>query len=445
MSAARQALSAFMVVVLTTSCGTSFEEIRPDPPPVARSAPAPRATAPAAEVVLVPRVPGRPLVPVTEAELVEFARETMRPFQVVPAAGSEPLDVARLEMVAQYERWCALNHRPPDCAGALQGKQYLDQLGKYRVAFDIALGERWSGFTTELRDMVNVTTLVVFLVATMVTYMAMIALPTGVTQLAAAAFTMLLTAYLGAETLWNLVVGWKDMVMEVNAAKTFDQVYAAGKKYGLRIGAQIARILIMAIMAAVAEGGMVARLLDIPEEIQASRGLFSDSGGKVSLEQLGEVRGAQVGEQGVTLVLAPAGVVAQGAAAVAMAVRGTPASGKAKGDCDEEPRKHHIFTDKNDKSDVRGGPWTPLFEKEFKRAGMTLDDQANLVEVQGHKGPHPEEYHQIVYEELTRALGTCRTTVDCRRRLVTALRELANRIKTPGSNLNRLVTRGCGG
>ncbi len=54
---------------------------------------------------------------------------------------------------------------------------------------------------------------------------------------------------------------------------------------------------------------------------------------------------------------------------------------------------HHIATNKNSVSSVRGGPWTPRFERIFKRAGITLQNAVNKVRVWGHKGPHPEAYH----------------------------------------------------
>ena len=39
------------------------------------------------------------------------------------------------------------------------------------------------------------------------------------------------------------------------------------------------------------------------------------------------------------------------------------------------------------------------------KAGMTLEDAANKVEVPGHSGPHPEAYHKAVYTRLEKATG----------------------------------------
>jgi hypothetical protein len=73
---------------------------------------------------------------------------------------------------------------------------------------------------------------------------------------------------------------------------------------------------------------------------------------------------------------------------------------------------------------------------------MQLKDRENIVPIRGHKGPHPEEYHRIVYRRLDRALGDCGSIAECRARLLPALDDLARDIATPGTDLNRLVTLG---
>ncbi|OJH33920.1 AHH domain-containing protein [Cystobacter ferrugineus] len=72
---------------------------------------------------------------------------------------------------------------------------------------------------------------------------------------------------------------------------------------------------------------------------------------------------------------------------------------------------------------------------------MSMEDTANKVRIPGHKGPHPEEYHQEVYERLEKAVRRCKTTVQCREALTRELGKLAEQIKYVGSMLNKLVTR----
>jgi hypothetical protein len=64
---------------------------------------------------------------------------------------------------------------------------------------------------------------------------------------------------------------------------------------------------------------------------------------------------------------------------------------------------HHLMTNKNYVSTAQGGPWSPKFEEMAKRAGMTLEDAANRVRIPGHRGPHPQAYHEEVYNRLSKA------------------------------------------
>jgi hypothetical protein len=104
-------------------------------------------------------------------------------------------------------------------------------------------------------------------------------------------------------------------------------------------------------------------------------------------------------------------------------------------------QEHHIATDKWDKATHSGGPWTPKFRRIFKKAGMSLNDLANKVRVRAHKGPHSQEYHAAVLEALNDATRSCSSIQQCRVALTRALEKLAREITTPGTKLNKLVTR----
>jgi hypothetical protein len=108
------------------------------------------------------------------------------------------------------------------------------------------------------------------------------------------------------------------MVRELDAATTFNEVRSAGQRYGRLVGAQTAKILILLATAAIAQGGLIARLMKLPQAVQASATLAAETGG-VTLEAVGAVKGAQVLQGGVAITVAGA---AQGAAAVAMAAHG---------------------------------------------------------------------------------------------------------------------------
>ncbi|WP_185633641.1 hemagglutinin repeat-containing protein, partial [Burkholderia stagnalis] len=103
---------------------------------------------------------------------------------------------------------------------------------------------------------------------------------------------------------------------------------------------------------------------------------------------------------------------------------------------------HHICTDKNCVSTSNGGPWTPRFQQLFDGADMSLQDQANKVLVDNHVGPHPQAYHDAVYNRLTDSVfGLQPKTPEYANALRNELNAIGNEIKTPGTPLNKLVTK----
>ena len=108
---------------------------------------------------------------------------------------------------------------------------------------------------------------------------------------------------------------------------------------------------------------------------------------------------------------------------------------------DEAAPVHHLATNKNFKSSARGGPWSPRFESIFNRAGMDLDDAFNKVRVPGHQGPHPEAYHQAVYDRLVEATrGLDGATY--RSALEEELTAIGTEAAKDGTLLNVLLTNG---
>ncbi|WP_414641023.1 AHH domain-containing protein [Archangium sp.] len=98
---------------------------------------------------------------------------------------------------------------------------------------------------------------------------------------------------------------------------------------------------------------------------------------------------------------------------------------------------HHLATDKNVISSIRGGPWTPGFKAIFARAGMTLAAQENQVFLKGHGGPHPEAYHEEIFRRLQDAVRDCKTQQMCRASLVGELKKMQMRSAhlAPGSTV----------
>jgi len=220
-------------------------------------------------------------------------------------------------LTRQYFAWCESRGRVRDCSGAVRNG-VLDEDGRYAVAFDVALGAQWDGFTEEMRGLLDPVMLRIYLLSAMVFYMGLLAFPGLVTQALAVGIAVVLTAYLGARVLWELIDGWVQMVREAGAATTFEQLRAAGERYGRTLGANTARILVMAVAGVLSEGGIAARLADMPKSAEASAALARDSGGALSLmDAVVNASDVRVTATGVTVMLQPA-AVASWATGVAM-------------------------------------------------------------------------------------------------------------------------------
>ncbi len=290
-------------------------------------------------------------------------------------------------------------------------------------------------------ELFNSPTVLLSVAMSMLLYMTAWAAPEPLFSKAfAAAVTIgLLMTYTTVE-LYNVGHACLNLYREAEAARTVEQLHAVAERFGKAIGGVGLRVLVTVAGAKLArglpevpKGGIWARLS--PPRFafgggDARGGLIFGSGARAQVT---------VADGTVVLMGVAASTTAHAASAAVASIRTTGACRDAsnKGDA----KGHHIATDKNDKSESSGGPWTPRFLELFERAGMDLADPANMVYLIGHQGPHPEAYHREVYRRLEDALGVCQTQVDCRPRLVEELDGLAADICKPGSRLNALATK----
>ena len=324
---ATRTLASVLAALLAVSCGTVRES---RPPDIEGRVFLPRA--PRAVASPVPEEPEfrraieelLPYVNVEEA-LADLRRMVADPrfhdrqpgeLRVVRASwGSGP---AALEEIARgYRAFCAAVRR----TNCLQGP--LTDSSVYQIAFDFALGSQWDGFVGELKTTIDPSTIQIVLLTGLVIFMATIAIPELTSKIPAAAATMVLTAYLGARAVCDLIFGWIQMVKELDAARTFDEVRAAGQRYGHLVGAQTARTLVLLATAAIAQGGLIARLMRLPRAAQASTALAAETGG-TGLEAVAAVKEVRVVQSGVAITVVG---VAKGAVSVTMAGQSAPQRG----------------------------------------------------------------------------------------------------------------------
>jgi hypothetical protein len=350
--------------------------------------------------------------------------------KLVPQGASMPLEGAltpeEQQLASRYKAWCRSAHGyEGDClGGALVEGKYLDMRGRYMWAMALSKSPVLEEFERALGEMVSMQAVMQAAMCLIVTLLMLLAMPEPMTKVVAAWGTAALIVWVGALTLYNLITGWFELMKEVRGATTFEQIRDAGERFGKlfsREAAQAFALIAMAMLTHTAKG-FGEQVATLPGSAQVSMQAVGREG--LLLSEVSTVESVAVTAEGFTVALPPF--------ALAMA-------GKGRGNRTED---HHLATIANRKSALRGGPWTPLFEEFFARAGMRLQDPENVVPIPGHKGPHPQRYHELVYKRLQEALGECRTIAECRARLTGALKKMSTEAATRGTELNRLVTQG---
>jgi len=332
----------------------------------------------------------------------------------------------------EYLRFCETIGKPGDCRKVLMNSPVLTGDGRYALGMSFALEEVIPEMMEAFKDMADPEALKASLYWTMTIYAAMWLAPEpAISKGLATVVTASFVCYIGVDTFWTLIQGWRRMVEELDHATSFAAIREAGKKYGKVMGKNAARAFALLLTAAIGQtaASFSAKVPMLPGSAQASAAGASRVG--IQLAEVAQVEAVAVSADAVTIALAPNAV-----AATAQGV-----TGAASRPVDAEGPEHHIASDKFSTSTNNGGPWTPRYQELFDKAGMSLDDAANKVRVPSHKGPHPQEYHEEVFRRLRDATLECRSIQQCRAALTSELQRLGRLISTPGTRLNKLVTR----
>ncbi|WNG36059.1 HNH endonuclease [Archangium violaceum] len=222
----------------------------------------------------------------------------------------------RAAMSRGYHSWCERRGTPGDCLSLLGTGLDLGPEARRTLALTIPLGSVWDGAVGVWAEMVDPVALQSMLMSAMAGYLVMLAFPNPVTQAAAVSFGCLMVAYLGLDTVWSLLEGWRRLEQETQQARTFNEVREAGERFGRVMGAQVGRLLVM--LATVAIGSTTHLMLKgpppgLPGFTQATRTAKTQLG--LRLAAVGQVRQVLVGPGSFTLTLAPS--------ALAMASQGS--------------------------------------------------------------------------------------------------------------------------
>jgi A nuclease family of the HNH/ENDO VII superfamily with conserved AHH len=325
-----------------------------------------------------------------------------------------------------YARLCERRGSPGDCFSFLGDGPHditLSHRDRFVLALSLSLTPAVEAATGVLRDVS--THAMTALLTGLSLYLVVLMAPEPISKGLALAMTLFLWGYLGRE-FWGLISATKWLWDEVEAASTFHELSDASEQYAQVLGPNTLRVLIvLATWKAGAKGKEAmagSGLPGFPRAVQNAA-----TAGRFHLPTAASEATSVSVLEGRLILTLPSG----SGAILAM---------RQQGD-DKEGDLHHIATVENEKSTLRGGPWTQRLRKLFDKAGMSMEEAANKVRVKGHKGPHPKEYHQEVFDRLKAAVATCQTTAQCRESLTRQLKSLAEELQREGSRLNRLVTR----
>ncbi|NVJ09786.1 hypothetical protein HUW63_31755 [Myxococcus sp. AM001] len=249
-----------------------------------------------------------------------------RGHRVIPLGPGEHLEgeppATEVALTRAYLRWCERTDRPGDCLRLLVESPTVTGDGRYALAMALAQGAVWDEMMDAFKDLADPQAMMSAVLWTWTTYCILLTVPEPFSKGVAAVMTASLIAYVGVDTFWTLIVGFKRLVEEAERATTLDELHAAGARYGEVMGRNAARAFAMLATAAIGNtaAGLGAKVPRLPGAAQAAVQAEAQVG--IRLAAVAEVGTVAVSAETVTIALAPG--------AVAMAARGTGGGTPAK-------------------------------------------------------------------------------------------------------------------
>jgi len=210
-----------------------------------------------------------------------------RVFTLVPEEQKGPVrltPVADAKLKADYLQWCT-GQGGGDCLCLLDDGPSLGADDRRAFALALAFGSVLDETREALaRELLDVRALISMVVWTVALYCMLWLVPEPTTKLVAASLTTLLMAYLGLKTVYDLMDGWALMVDTAHHATTFEEVHAAGARFGRVLGQEAARAMILAVAALTGHtlGQVAARVKSLPG-INLAQAQWKAQGGAAAL------------------------------------------------------------------------------------------------------------------------------------------------------------------
>ncbi|XXF80053.1 hypothetical protein P2318_09975 [Myxococcaceae bacterium GXIMD 01537] len=232
-----------------------------------------------------------------------------RTHRVTPLEGSALVSEAPeadVELTRAYLLWCERTGRTGDCLRLLVESPVVNGDGRFALALALAKGAVLDEMLEAFKDMADPHAMVAAVLWTWTTYMVLLSIPdVTVSKGLAAAMTATLISYVGVDTFWGLVVGFKRLMDEADRAASFNELREAGERYGKVMGRNAARAF--AMLATVALGstatGLAAKVPTLPGVTQAAAQAETQLG--INLVAVGEVETVAVSAATVSITLAP--------------------------------------------------------------------------------------------------------------------------------------------
>ena len=217
-----------------------------------------------------------------------------------------------------YGAWCSRQDDPGECLSLLEdGFTFLDAKARRKMALSFAWDGVWEGVQDAVKEVVNPLALKAMITSAMAAYMLLVVAPEPLTKLVAIALTTYVIAYTGLDAFANLVKGWQRLSADSERAVSLRELEDAGHHFGTVMGANGARVLILALTAALGGGAanMASKGPMLPGFARAALATETNAGFRLSAAMAGGVRSISIAEGAMTVGLAPN--------AVAMVARGT--------------------------------------------------------------------------------------------------------------------------
>ncbi len=175
--------------------------------------------------------------------------------RLVPLEDGTALSTAsNAQLLARYQSLCAQQYGGGDCLGLLADGPLLDREDRRTLALAFAFGAVLQETKRSLREMVSPQAVLGLLVGSAMLYFMLWVVPEPFTKGVAALISIGLLAWLGAQTLWELMEGWARLVHQADRATTFEELEQAGQRFSKVMGENTARVVLLVVTAAVGGG-----------------------------------------------------------------------------------------------------------------------------------------------------------------------------------------------